>query len=184
MIPGISPGWERGLGFHSIERPPQSGQHWADSPAWKFPGHTDPQPLSLTQQPMVCKQAGVEARTVICGSENTIHWDQPLPYSPPLRAQVGVPDAQGGQTNWNAGVWSREGLIAGPGKEKDSWLRAQNTASSAFGKELLKSQVMEELAVYVISWCTSFWLADGEVSRGLILDSRRPGAACILSSHT
>ena len=34
-----------------------------------------------------------------------------------LLAQVRVPNAQRGQTNWNIDVWSRESFIAGPCKE-------------------------------------------------------------------
>ena len=37
-----------------------------------------------------------------------------------LLAQVHVPDAQWGQTNWNAGVWSRERCIAGHARR--GWL--------------------------------------------------------------
>lgn len=68
------------------------------------------------------------------------------------QVQVYVPDTC--EAKVKLGVWSRERLIAGPGK--DRWLRPQNTASSAFGKEFLKSQVMEEFTGYVISSCTSF----------------------------
>ena len=61
-----------------------------------------------------------------------------------LLAQVCVPNAQWGQTNWNIGIWSRERFTAGPCQEKRYFLPWKVSASSRFWQSTFKSQVRDE----------------------------------------
>ena len=102
-------------------------------------------------------------------------------------AQVRVPNAQWGQTNWNVRVWSRERFIAGPYEETGGFCPKSPELPEVFGQTFLKARwgrwgrrLCDQL---MHNSLTHWWWGNRVVSQGFTLSVLRLQEAWGLCAH-